>query len=134
MSYKISELPGILDTQVAKLREVTIETTNDLLRLWGDGPKRPALMERTGIAQDAFHNLVAMARLARIKGVSLQNIEMLVAAGVDGRKKLHEYTPETLVKHLGEVTLEKKLTGPVPTLDDVTPWFVEAKPVASDAK
>lgn len=134
MSYKMSELMGIHENHVVKLREMSIETTDDLLRLWGDGPKRPALMERTGIAQDEMLNLVAKSRLARIKGVSLENIEMLVTAGVDGRKKMREYTPETLVKHLGEVAVEKKLASPVPTIDDVTPWFAEAKPVAANAK
>ena len=134
MAYKMSELPGIQESQVEKLREASVETTNDLLRIWGDGPKRPALVERTGITKEDFHGLVAMARLARIKGVSLENIEMLVAAGVHGRKKLLEYTPETLLKHLEEVSLEKKLAGPMPTLDDVKLWFVEPKPVAVDAK
>ena len=134
MSYKMSELMGIHESEVNKLREMSIETTDDLLRLWGDGPKRPALMERTGIAQNQMLNLVAKSRLARIKGVSLENIELLVTAGVDGRKKMREYTPETLVKHLGEVAVEKKLAGPVPTIDDVTPWFAEAKPVAAGGK
>jgi hypothetical protein len=134
MAYKMNDLPGIAESHAAKLRELSVENTDDLLRLWGDGPKRPALIERTGIAKEDMLNLVAMARLARIKGVSLQNIEMLVAAGVDGRRRLHEYTPESLVKHLGEVTLEKKLTGPVPSLDEVTPWFVETKPAAVHAK
>lgn len=134
MAYRMSELPGIQESHVEKLREVSIETTNDLLRVWGDGPKRPALIERTGITKEAFHDLVAMARLARIKGVSLQNIEMLVAAGVHGRRTLHDYTPETLLEHLAEVSLEKKLAGPMPTLDDVKLWFVEPKPVAVDAK
>lgn len=134
MSFKLSELTGIQEDQVAKLREVSIETTDDLLRVWGDGPKRPALIERTGIAQDLFTKLVAMSRLARINGVSLKNIDLLVAAGIDGPRKLNEHTPETLVKHLREAVAEKKLAGPVPTLVEVGPWFAETKPVAASAK
>ena len=55
-------------------------------------------------------------------------LDHLGIRGIDGPKRLFKYTPETLVKHLGEVAAEKKLTGPVPTLQEITPWFENPKP------
>jgi hypothetical protein len=34
---------------------------------------------------------------------------------------------------LGEVTVGKKLTGPMPTLAEIGPWFMDAKPAVAVA-
>jgi len=56
-----------------------------------------------------------------------------VAAGIDGPKSLFDFTPESLMKRLGEVVAEKKLTSPVPTLVEIQAWFVDAKPTVPAA-
>jgi len=53
---------------------------------------------------------------------------VMLAAGIDGPKSLFEFTPESLVKRLGEVMAEKKLTSPMPTLAEIGTWFVDSKP------
>ena len=134
MVYKMSEFKGIDQNHVTKLREAGIETTDDLMRHWSDHAKRALLETSTGISAEQFKDFAALSRLARVKGVGLQHVELLVAAGIDGPKSLFEYTPETLVKHLDEVNVSKKLTGVVPTLVDVTSWFGDRKPATADAR
>jgi len=130
MTYKMSEFQDIDPGHVVKLREAGIEDTDDLMRLWADQPKRAALVEKAGIDLDRFTKLASMARLARVKNVGPKFVGVLLAAGIDGPKSLFEHTPEALVKRLREVAAEKKMTSPVPTLEEVGPWFTDPKPVA----
>ena len=132
MSFKFSEFPGIDSNHVTKLRAVAIENTDDMMRVWADEPKRSSLVEKTGITMEQFAKLASMARLARVKNVGPKYVEVLLAAGIDGPKSLFDFTPESLMKRLGEVVAEKKLTSPVPTLVEIQAWFVDAKsPVAA---
>jgi hypothetical protein len=134
MTYKMSEFQGIEPGHVEKLREAGIENTDDMMRVWADQPKRTALMEKTGMSLENFTSMAAMSRLARVKNVGPNYVGVLMAAGIDGPKSLFEHTPEALVKRLGEVAAEKKLTSPVPTLEQVGPWYSDSKPVAAGAK
>ena len=133
MTYKFSEFPGIDQSHVTKLREVGIESTDDMMRLWADEPKRGSLVEKTGINLEQFAKLAAMARLARVKNVGTKYVAVLLAAGIDGPKSLFEYTPESLVKRLAEVKAEKKLTVDAPALADISGWFTDVKPVVAGA-
>jgi hypothetical protein len=133
MTYKFSEFPGIDQSHVTKLREVGIESTDDMMRLWADEPKRGSLVEKTGINLEQFAKLAAMARLARVKNVGTKYVAVLLAAGIDGPKSLFEYTPESLVKRLAEVKAEKKLTVDAPELADISGWFTDVKPVVAGA-
>jgi hypothetical protein len=134
MAVKMSEFQGIDEKQVAALRTAGIEDTDALMKLWGDKEKRAELVTSTGIPEESFMRYAGMARLSRVKGVDMKHLPVLVAAGIDGPKRLFTYTPETLVNHLTEVVAEKKLTDAVPTLDDVKPWYANPKPVAAAAK
>ena len=131
MTYKMSEFQSIDPGHVVKLREAGIETTDDMMRLWADQPKRAALVESTGISMEQFTNIASMSRLARVKNVGPNYVAVLLAAGIDGPKSLFENTPEALVKRLITVTAEKNLTAPVPTLEQVRTWFSEPKPVVA---
>jgi hypothetical protein len=133
MTYKFSEFPGIDSSHVTKLREVGIESTDDMMRLWADEPKRGSLVEKTGINLEQFAKLAAMARLARVKNVGTKYVAVLLAAGIDGPKSLFEYTPESLVKRLAEVKAEKKLTVDAPGLPEISGWFTDVRPVAVGA-
>jgi len=128
MSLKMSEFHGIDPTHVATLRKAGIENTDDLMKIWSDKEKRAGLVTSTGISEENFMKFAAMARLGRIKGMDLHHLNVLVAAGIDGPKRLFSYTPETLAKHVGDVAAERKLTGPLPTSADIAAWFANPKP------
>ena len=133
MTYKMSEFKGIEPAQIEKLRVAGIESTDDMMRIWADQPKRAALVQSSGITLEEFTSMAAMSRLARVKNVGPTFVAVLMAAGIDGPKSLFEFTPEALVKRLGEVVAEKKLTSPVPTLEQVKTWFSEPKPAGKPA-
>ncbi len=127
MSLKMSEFHGIDPKDIAKLSGAGIENTDDLMKIWADKEKRAGLAASTGIPEERFLKFAAMARLGRVKGMDLKHLDALVAAGIDGPKGLFRHTPETLAKHLGELAAEKKLTGSVPTLAEIGPWFADQK-------
>jgi len=104
-----------------------------MLRLWADQPNREALATKTGVDMSRLAGFAAMARVARVKEVGPKYVEVLMAAGIDGPKSLFEFTPDTLLKRLGEVTVEKKLTGPMPTIAEIGTWFMDAKPAVAVA-
>ena len=123
MSYRMNEFTMIDPAHVATMRDAGIENTDDMMRLWADTAKRPALMEKTGIDEAQFTGFVAMSRLARVKNVGPKYVDVLMAAGIDGPKSLFEFEPVALAKRLGEVKLEKGVTGPVPPLTEIETWF-----------
>lgn len=133
MSHKMSEFTAIDPAHVAKMREAGIENTDDMMRLWADQTKRPSLMEKTGFSEEQFKRFVSMSRLARVKQVGPKYVEVLLAAGIDGPKSLFEFEPGALAKRLGEVKLEKNLTGPVPPLTEIETWFKEPTPSTAAA-
>ncbi len=133
MTYKMSEFTGIGQDHVSKLLDAGIENTDDMLRLWANQPNRESLATKTGIDIKQFAGFASMSRLARVKNVGPKYVEVLMAAGIDGPKSLFEFTPDSLMKRLGEVTAEKKLTSPMPTLAEIGTWFADAKPMVAAA-
>lgn len=123
MSHRMNEFAAIDPAHVTTMLEAGIENTDDMMRLWADKAGRPALMEKTGITEEQFMRIVAMSRLARVKHVGPKYVEVLLAAGVDGPQSLFEFEPEALARRLGEVKLERGLTGPVPPLAEIETWF-----------
>jgi len=139
MSLKMSEFHSIDPAHVTALAAAGIENTDDLMKIWSDKGQRAGLAARTGISEENFMKFAAMARLGRVKGMSLQNLDFLVAAGIDGPKRLFSYSAEALGKFLGEMVVEKKLTGTPPTTEEIAAWFANPRPgtngaVATDAK
>ena len=133
MNYKMSDLKGIDENQVAQLRQGNVENTDEMMNLWKDPAKRSSITASTGLTDEQLTRLASMARVARIKGVGPKYADLLVTAGVRGRKSLATYTPETLVQHLGDVSAAKSLAGPLPTVVEVGAWFAELTPtVVSD--
>jgi len=128
MSLKMSEFHGVDPKHLEALKTAGIEDTDALMKTWSDKTKRAELSTSTGISEEQFLKFASMARLGRIKGMDLKHISVLVAAGIDGPKRLFSHTPDTLVKHLTELAATAKVTDPMPTLADVTVWFANPRP------
>jgi hypothetical protein len=128
MACKMSDFHGIDSDHITKLRVAGIEDTDDLMKLWNDKGGRAGMVASTGIAEGDFMRFAAMARLSRVKGMALEHLDALIAAGIDGPKRLFTHTPETLAKHLAETAGEKEPSRPLPTLEEITPWFAHPKP------
>jgi hypothetical protein len=129
MNYKMVDLKGIDLTLVAKLNAAGVETTSDMMKVWHDPDRRTQVEGSCGLNEDQFKRMVSMARIARMQGVGPKYADLLVTAGVIGRKSLSKHTPESLVKHLAEVSAAQRMTGPVPSLTEVGAWFEDMKPL-----
>ena len=128
MTYKMNEFTGIDPKDITKLHEAGIENTDDMLRMWADQPNRDSLATKTGFDVKQLARFASMARLARVNNVGPKYVEVLMAAGIDGPKSLFEFNPESLLKKLGDVMAEKKMTMVLPTAAEIGTWFVDTKP------
>lgn len=129
MNYKMTDLKNIDQTLVVKLKAAGVETTSEMMKVWHDPDRRTEVATSSGLTEDQFKRMVSMARMARMEGVGPKYADLLVTAGVIGRKSLSKHTPEALVKHLAEVSASQNRTGPLPTLAEVGAWFAEMKPL-----
>lgn len=127
MNYKMMDLKGIDQDLVAKLNAAGVSTTSDMMRVWLDRDRRSQVEAHSGLSVEQFHRMVSMARVARMRGVGPKYAELLVTAGVIGKKSLAKHTPETLVQRLAEVQQLQNFKGAMPTASEVEAWFEEAE-------
>jgi len=126
MSYKIEEIEGIGPEYGNKLREVDIQTTDDLLRRCGDKKGREGVATETGLSEKHLLEWVNLADLMRINGVGEEFADLLEEAGVDTVKELATRNAENLAEAMAEVNEKKNLTDRVPSAETVEKWVTEA--------
>lgn len=124
---KIIEVEGIGDVYAAKLGEVGLGSTDDLLSAGSTPAGRAELAERTGIAKALLLKWVNHADLFRISGIAGEYAELLEAAGVDTVPELAQRKPENLHARLVEVNGDKQLVRGLPGLSQVESWVEEAR-------
>lgn len=127
MGYKIEEIEGIGSVYSEKLIAIGIKTTEDLLEKAASKKGRADLADESGISEKLILKWTNHADLFRIKGVAGQFAELLEAAGVDTVKEFRHRVPENLHAKLVEVNEEKKLTGRIPSLKELTEMIEQAK-------
>ncbi len=127
MAYKIIDVEGIGEVYGLKLKEVGINTVEQLLEKGCKPAGRKALEEETGISGKLILTWCNHADLMRIKGVGPQFSELLEAAGVDTVKEFRNRVPANLQPKLEEVNEKKHLVGRVPSLSEVERMVAQAK-------
>ena len=127
MAYKIIDVEGIGEVYGLKLKEVGINTVEQLLEKGCKPAGRKALEEETGISGKLILTWCNHADLMRIKGVGPQFSELLEAAGVDTVKEFRNRVPANLQPKLEEVNEQKHLVGRVPSLSEVERMVARAK-------
>lgn len=126
MSYSIEEIEGIGPEYGSKLRDVDIQTTEDLLRRCGDKTGRAGVATETGISEKLILEWVNLADLMRLTGVGEEFADLLEEAGVDTVKELATRNAENLAIALAECNEKKNLTERVPSAETVQKWIDEA--------
>ena len=126
-TYDLAEIEGIGPTYAAKLRDLGLKTTDDLLRVGANPKGREDLAFASGISGKLILRWVNMADLFRIKGVGEQYSDLLEAAGVDTVPELAQRRADNLTKKMAEVNDQKQLVRRVPTEAQVTGWIESAK-------
>jgi len=124
---QIESIEGIGPSFGEKLKEIGINTTEQLLSAGATPAGRKDIANKTGISSTNILTWVNMADLFRINGVAGQFAEILEAAGVDTVKELRNRNAENLYKKINEVNDEKKLVRQTPNEKKVSEWVQEAK-------
>jgi len=124
---KITAIEGIGEVYGAKLKELGIKTTEDLLKATADAKGRKELAAKLDVSEKLVLNWANRADLFRVKGIGEEYSDLLEAAGVDTVPELAQRNPENLHKKLLEVNAEKKLVRRPPSLSQVQKWVAQAK-------
>jgi len=124
---KITAIEGIGDVYGAKLMEMGIKTTDQLLSRVADAKGRKELASALDVSGKLVLNWANRADLFRIKGIGEEYSDLLEAAGVDTVPELAQRNPENLHARLLEVNAEKKLVRRPPSLSQVKSWVEQAK-------
>lgn len=127
MSYKLHEVEGIGAAYAEKLASAGLQTTEHLLEKGGTKTGRTQLASASGVSESLILKWVNHADLFRINGIAGQFAELLEASGVDTVKEFRNRVPENLHKKLEEVNAEKKLSGRIPSLAELTDMINQAK-------
>lgn len=128
---KVETIQGIGPTFAAKLGEVGIFTTEDLLAAGATRKGRQELAKKTEISEKLVLKWVNRADLMRVPGIGEEYSDLLEAAGVDTVKELRNRNPNNLFKSLLQVNEEKRLVRRAPHLSEVQAWIKAAKEIES---
>lgn len=121
------EVEGIGEKYAARLKEIGIGTTDELLAQGSTSQGRKKLEEKTGLSGALILRWVNHVDLFRIKGVGEEYADLLERAGVDTVPELAQRNAANLTAKMAEVNEEKKLVRRLPTETQVADWIVEAK-------
>lgn len=127
LSKPIKEIEGIGPKYTEKLKNIGINTVQNLLDKGCARTGRKDLAEKTGISETLILEWVNMADLFRIEGIGEEYSDLLEEAGVDTVVELSKRIPENLHAKLKEVNEQKKLVRQLPSLDMVKRWIETAK-------
>jgi len=120
-------IEGIGPVYAAKLYEIGVFTTDQLLEAGSTAKGREELAEKSGISEKLILTWVNHCDLYRINGVGAQYAGLLEAAGVDTVVELAQRNPENLAARLAEVNAEKNLVNRLPDEGSVQDWIEQAK-------
>ncbi|MDZ7372583.1 MAG: DUF4332 domain-containing protein [candidate division KSB1 bacterium] len=123
----LTEVEGIGATYAAKLKEIGIHTTEQLLEKGATPAGRNEIAQQTGISGTLILKWVNHVDLFRIKGIGSEYADLLEAAGVDTVPELARRNPQNLHQALVETNEKRKLVRQLPTLKQVEDWVEQAK-------
>jgi predicted flap endonuclease-1-like 5' DNA nuclease len=109
------------------LQEIGVGTTEQLLEKAGSPTGRKQLADEIGASAHDLLTWVNEADLMRISGVAEGFSQLLEAAGVDTVKELATRNAENLAAKIAEVNEQVKVTGRIPTQEQVAAWIAQAK-------
>lgn len=127
MSYKIEKIEGVGPKFAAKLGNVGISNTRQLLERAATRKGRKDLAAEAGIEEKLILKWANMCDLMRIKGVGEEYSELLEYAGVDTVKELAKRKPDNLHKAMLEANGKRKLVRQPPGASQVESWVTQAK-------
>lgn len=125
---KIEDVEGIGPAYAAKLQEVGINTTDDLLMAGAKASGREKVAGMTGISGKLILEWTNHADLMRIDGVGSEYSDLLEAAGVDSPAELAQRNAANLAETFQELDAARPNTvRRVPSQATIEGWIAQAK-------
>ena len=124
---KLDIVEGIGDVYAQKLMDAGINNTDELLEICKTPAGRKRVADETGISNDLILTWTNHIDLFRINGVREQFAELLEAAGVDTVPELARRNATNLYEKMVEVNEAEKLSGRIPSVNQLTDWIEQAK-------
>jgi predicted flap endonuclease-1-like 5' DNA nuclease len=124
---KIADIEGIGSTYAQKLSDISISSTEALLKQGASKKGRKEIANKSDISEKLLLKWVNRADLARIKGIGEEYADLLEVAGVDTVPELAQRNAENLYNKMVEVNAEKKMVRQIPTKSKVEDWVKQAK-------
>ncbi len=124
---RIDEVEGIGAAHAAKLGEVGINTTDDLIMAAASAAGRDKVAGMTGISAGQLLKWVNHVDLMRIDGVGPEYAELLEAAGVDSPAELAQRNAANLAQTFQEIDAARpNWVRRVPSEATVAGWIASA--------
>ena len=127
MSYPITDIDGIDDEIAAILKSVGIRSTERLLEAARTLKGRKELALKTDIKEQQWLCWANGCDRRRIRGVSKEYAELLLAAGVCTVKELKYRNPAKLAEAMAAANKKLKMVRLLPSEKVVGRWIEDAK-------
>jgi len=126
--WPLRELPGLSAEQLAQLKTLGLETTQDLLQEARSPQGSQTIAQRLNIHARYAQKWAALAELSQLPSVGCQYCGLLLHSGVASVSQLAAIAPGRLhhqIRRLHTATLRRSDLCPTP--DQVVCWVNEAK-------
>ena len=124
-NYPVSFIDGISDENVSKLKEININTTNELLLK--DNTEN--IVSILGIAKEEVASWIGMADLLQLPGVDDKVAKLLYFSGVKSIKHFTSINAQDLFNKIVEVNKEQKLVPNIPNVNSLNLWSTIASQI-----
>jgi predicted flap endonuclease-1-like 5' DNA nuclease len=127
MKRVLPAMGGVDDAYAARLRDLHILSSQDLLEKGATRKGRQEIAETTGIPVKLILKWVNHADLLRVPGVGDEYAVLLEESGVDTVPELATRSAENLYATLREVNAERAIVKTLPAPDEVSDWIQQAR-------
>ena len=118
---------GIGPAYLKKLKDAGIFNRARLLAKGATAEGLTALAESSSIGEAMLSKWVSQIDLERIPGLTDQDAEILVAAGVNSAQSLGQINPDELNGKMIAINVDKNLVQEVPSVAKINEWIEQAK-------
>lgn len=127
-SYALTEIKGLAHAFVDKLKELNIQSTEDILRVASNRKNRETISKRTGLSERSILRLVHISDLCRIPSINPENIALLELLAINTLADLLKFKPLELYNKIQQNRIKINQQGIMflPTKSQVTRWLEEA--------
>ena len=124
---KLREFRGLNASHIARLEEIGIRNTGQMLSAGRTTEDRARIARQAGIPEEVVLELVKLSDLARLPGVKGIRARLYYDAGVDCVEKLAEYEPEALLVLTTTFVQRTGFDGIAPLPKEVTSTIANAR-------